>query len=149
MSIITQLLLKCVVFLILFVCSCFSLQSYNYITHVVCVCVCVCARVCRCQGLDQGLVPAWIKSRWRPWQGRKPPEVPTFSCSIQPSLLYCQWQRGMCDRDRLDLYLNAPSFKGNKNVCSLVHTISFHGVIIQVMGTGQWCPSNYWKRLQD
>lgn len=26
-----------------------------------------------CQGLGQGLVPTWIKSRWRPWQGKKPP----------------------------------------------------------------------------
>lgn len=75
------------------------------------VCVCVRVRVCRCQGLDQGLVPAWIKSRWRPWQGGKPP-VPTFSCSIQPSLLYFQWQDGMCDS--LDLYLNAPSFTREK-----------------------------------
>lgn len=118
------------------------------------VCVCVRVRVCRCQGLDQGLVPAWIKSRWRPWQGRKPP-VPTFSCSIQPSLLYFQWQDGMCDS--LDLYLNAPSFTREKKrgTCQEVrrlinmHAISFHGVIIRVMGTGQSCPSNYWKRLQD
>ena len=99
----------------MFVCVCVCACA------LMCVCVCVCAhacvcvsvraRVCRCQGLDQGLVPAWIKSRWRPWQGRKPP-VPTFSCSIQPSLLYFQWQHGMCDS--LDLYLNAPSYTREK-----------------------------------
>lgn len=114
-----------------------------------CVCACVCVGA---KGwTTQGLVPAWIKSRWRPWQGRKPP-VLTFSCSIQPSLLYFQWQHGMCDRDSLDLYSNALSCirqKGNKSVCSVVHAISFHEVIKQVMGTRQSWPPITWKDLND
>lgn len=108
----------------------------------------VCLHGCRCQGLDQGLVPAWIKSRWRPWQGRKIP-VPTFSCSIQPSLQYLQWQHGMCNRASLDLYFNAPlcirknnnNKKGNKNV----FPIHVHEVVRHVRGTRQLWPSITWR----
>ena len=46
--------------------------------------------------------------------GQKTGQFPTFSCSIQPSVLQWHWQHGMCDRDGLDLYLNAPSFLGQK-----------------------------------
>lgn len=50
---------------------CIGLQSYYYISHASCVCAWM--HVWVCQGLGQGLVPTWIKSRWRPWQGKKPP----------------------------------------------------------------------------
>lgn len=50
---------------------CFGQQSYYYISHATCVCAWM--HVWGCQGLGRGLVPTWIKSRWRPWRGRKPP----------------------------------------------------------------------------
>lgn len=132
----------------LFVCSVLHMNFF-FFSKVTIIFICVCERVCRCQGLDQGSVPAWIKSRWRPWRGRKPP-VPTFSCSIQPSLLYFQRQHGMCDSDSLDLYLNVLSFiRGRKRGEQKTSTISFHGVIIQVMGTGQTCRPMSGKNLQN
>lgn len=48
---------------------CFGQQSYYYNSHATCVSTWM--HVWGCQGLDRGLVPMWIKSRWRPWQGRK------------------------------------------------------------------------------
>lgn len=92
----------------------------------VCVCVCEVWGGCGCQGLDQGLVPAWIKSRWRPWQGRKPP-VPTFSCSILHS---CTPDGGMVSAIK-----TFPLF------CVLF-------LFIIITRYGNWehlCSSNYWK----
>lgn len=74
---------------------CFGLQSYYYISHATCVCAWMHLWVC--QGLGRGWVPTWIKSRWRPWRGRKPPVshiLMFFSAftSILPMAAWHVWQ---------------------------------------------------------
>lgn len=70
---------------------CFGQQSYYYISHATCVSTWM--HVWGCQGLDRGLVPMWIKSRWRPWQGRKTPvsHILVFYSAFTSTLPMAAW----------------------------------------------------------
>lgn len=70
---------------------CFGQQSYYYISHATCVSTWM--HLWGCQGLDRGLVPMWIKSRWRPWQGRKTPvsHILVFYSAFTSTLPMAAW----------------------------------------------------------
>lgn len=108
-----------------------------------CLCMNACMSVPR---VGPGLSANVDKEQMATLTGQKTSSFP------HSRILFSLWQHGLCDRDGLDLYLNAPSCirqKRNKTVCSLVHALSSHGVIKLVMGARQCWPALRWKDIQN
>lgn len=114
--------------------------------------MCLCVRVRRCQGLDHaGLSASVDKEQMATLTGQKTSSshiLVFYSAftSILPMAAWHVWQGQL--RFILECTVMYKK-KGNKSVCSVVHAISFHEVIKQVMGTRQSWPPITWKDLND
>lgn len=125
---------------------CFGQQSYYYISHATCVSTWM--HVWGCQGLDRGLVPMWIKSRWRPWQGRKTPvsHILVFYSAFTSTLPMAAWhvRLGFI----LECTVVCKTRKGTKP--SALLSCSFFSWDYQLVMRGRWCwPASRWKDISN